>query len=110
MKEAAVAVPLETSELISVHEVDLSYLAKASASMENNLRVRTAGLLSRLSIAVFLILRRYGLPRKRSQRKSCWQISPWKKTMMVMVLARDCSSTCSCKARHALFDRRFPFV
>jgi hypothetical protein len=108
MKEAAVAAPLETSELISVQEVDLSYLAKASASMENNLRVRTAGLLSRLSRAVFLILRRYALPRKRSQRKSCWLISPWKKTMMVM--ARDCWSTCSCKARHALFDMRFHFV
>jgi hypothetical protein len=44
MKEAAVAVPLETSELVSVEEIDLARLAKASASLENNLRVRSTGI------------------------------------------------------------------
>ncbi len=43
MKEAVVAQPMETSELLSLQEVDLSHLAKASASMENNLRVRPIG-------------------------------------------------------------------
>ena len=40
MKEAAVAVPMQTSELLLVQDVGLEQLAKASASMENNLRVR----------------------------------------------------------------------
>lgn len=47
MKEAAVVVPLETSDLDSVQEIDLGHLAKASASMENNLRVRTTGIAPR---------------------------------------------------------------
>jgi hypothetical protein len=43
MKDAVAAQPMETSELLSLQEVDLSHLAKASASMENNLRVRPIG-------------------------------------------------------------------
>ena len=39
MKEAVVAQPMEASELLSLQDVDLGHLAKASASMENNLRV-----------------------------------------------------------------------
>jgi hypothetical protein len=41
MKEAVVAQPMEASELLSLQDVDLGHLAKASASMENNLRVDT---------------------------------------------------------------------
>jgi hypothetical protein len=44
MKEAAVAVPMQTSELLLVQDVGLEQLAKASASMENNLRVRIVAL------------------------------------------------------------------
>jgi hypothetical protein len=44
MKEAAVAVPMQTSELLLVQDVGLEQLAKASASMENNLRVRIIAL------------------------------------------------------------------
>jgi hypothetical protein len=42
MKEAATATALETSELLMTHDLGLENLAKASASMENNLRVRVA--------------------------------------------------------------------
>ena len=40
MKEAATAAPMETSDLVPVPEISLDHLAKASGSMENNLRVR----------------------------------------------------------------------
>jgi hypothetical protein len=50
MKEAAVAAPMQTSELLVVQDVGLEQLAKASASMENNLRVRPV--LSYLSVPV----------------------------------------------------------
>jgi hypothetical protein len=39
MKEAATAAPMETSDLVPVPEISLDHLAKASGSMENNLRV-----------------------------------------------------------------------
>jgi hypothetical protein len=41
MNEAVAALPMVTSELVPLQDVSLENLAKASGSMENNLRVRT---------------------------------------------------------------------